>query len=59
MIVHIILSILIINFEFIINGENSDYPTAATKAAVTPRAKARVGWEIRKREESLLIKSEW
>ena len=27
--------------------------------AVTSRAKARVGWEIRKREESFLIKSEW
>ena len=27
--------------------------------SVTSRAKARVGWEIRKRKESLLIKSEW
>ena len=58
MIVHIILSLQIINLEFIINCDNnSDDPTSATKSAVTSRAKARVGWEIREREESLLIKS--
>ena len=36
-------------------------PTYAFKLVkcVTSQAKARVGWEIRKREESLLIKSDW
>ena len=47
MIVHIILSLQIINLEFVINYDNnSDNPTAANKSAVTSRAKARVGWEI-------------
>ena len=46
MIVHKILSLEIINLEFIINCDNnSDDPAAATKSAVTSRAKARVGWE--------------
>ena len=45
LIVHISLSLQIIKLEFIINCDNSDDPTAATKSAVTFRAKARVGWE--------------
>ena len=45
-IVLIILSLQIINLEFIINYDNnSDDPTADTKSALTSRAKARVGWE--------------
>ena len=47
MIVHMILSLQIINLEFIIKCDNnSDDPTAATKSSVTSRAKARVVWEI-------------
>ena len=46
MILHIIFSLQIINLALLINCDNnSDDPIAATKSAVTSRAKVRVGWE--------------